>query len=919
MTTNKERIENLEAALGGLQDNFNKMELGVTDKLQQLEAAISRISEVLLPRQEPNSSNVQERSGQAFGARSRDTTDGGRSMFSSKLAKLEFPKYFGTDPTEWLTRVDQFFEYQGTLEAQKVSLASFHLEGEANQWWQWLRKAYHEDKKEVSWEIFVEELWARFGPTDCEDFDESLSKIRQTGSLREYQKEFERLGNRVQGWTPKALVGTFMGGLKPEIADGIRMFKPKSLKEAISLARMRDEQMIRQEKPHRPLYRTSDNSDRPFKHTDVSNRPFTRSVGVSSPFKTQSASPMKRLTWSEMQQRRAQGLCFNCDERFVLGHKCKGPQLLLLESSYEDDEIDNEEPEISLHALTGWSTARTMRVSAKVGHHELIVLIDSGSTHNFINERVAEILHLPVVPTEPFAVKVANGVPLRCQGRFDNVHVLLQGIPFTLTLYSLPLIGLDMVLGVQWLEQLGTVGCDWKRMTMKFSWMNQHHQLEGIGNQPIQPIQVQALSKELKQGNSIFAVCLQPAGEETPQMNRPDMQQLLQEFADIHQEPQQLPPQREIDHHINLKEGTEPINVRPYRYAYFQKAEIEKQVHDMLKLGLIRSSTSPFSSPVLLVKKKDGTWRFCTDYRALNAATIKDRFPIPTVDDMLDELYEAAFFTKLDLRSGYHQVRVNPLDIHKTAFRTHNGHYEYLVMPFGLCNAPSTFQAVMNSIFRPYLRKFVLVFFDDILIYSPNWTMHIEHVKTAFEILRHHQFFIKLNKCVFGQQEVEYLGHIVTSQGVKADKGKIQSMLNWPCPTNVSELRGFLGLTGYYRKFVRNYGIIARPLTNLLKKGLFRWTEEADAAFLALKQAMTSTPTLAMPNFNEPFVIETDASGTGIGAVLTQHGRPIAFMSRALGVTKLSWSTYAKEMLAIVQAIRFVASVLAGQEIFHTR
>ena len=217
----------------------------------------------------------------------------------------------------------------------------------------------------------------------------------------------------MQGWTPKALVGTFMGGLKPEIADGIRMFKPKSLKEAISLARMRDEQMIRQEKPHRPLYRNSDISDRPFnKNIDVSNRPFTRTVGVSSPSQIQSASPMKRLTWSEMQQRRAQGLCFNCDERFVLGHKCKGPQLLLLESSYADDEIDNEEPEISLHALTGWSTARTMRVSAKMGHHELIVLIDSGSTHNFIIDWVVEILQLRVVPTEPFNVKVANGVQL---------------------------------------------------------------------------------------------------------------------------------------------------------------------------------------------------------------------------------------------------------------------------------------------------------------------------------------------------------------------------------------------------------------------------------------------------------------------------------------------------------------------------
>jgi hypothetical protein len=202
---------------------------------------------------------------------------------------------------------------------------------------------------------------------------------------------------------------------------------------------------------------------------------------------------MKRLTWSEMQSRRAQGLCFHCDERFVLGHKCKRSQLLLLEDSYKEEDIDNEgahtifqeEPEISLHALTGWSTARTMHVSAKVGLHELIVLIDSGSTYNFINDRIAEVLQLPVVPTKPFNVKVANGGPLKCQGRFENVQVLLQGISFTLTLYSLPPIGLDMVLGVHWLEQLGTMVYDWKRMTMVFLWKNQHHQLKGIDKQPI--------------------------------------------------------------------------------------------------------------------------------------------------------------------------------------------------------------------------------------------------------------------------------------------------------------------------------------------------------------------------------------------------------------------------------------------------
>ena len=180
-------------------------------------------------------------------------------------------------------------------------------------------------------------------------------------------------------------------------------------------------------------------------------------------------------------------------------------------------------------------------------------------------------------------------------------------------------------------------------------------------------------------------------------------------------------------------------------------------------------------------------------------------------------------------------------------------------MPFGLCNAPSTFQAIMNSIFRPYLRKYILVFFDDILIYSPTWETHLQHVKTALEVLRKHQFFIKAKKCAFDQHELEYLGHIVTAQGVKVDKGKIEAMVAWPRLTNIYELRGFLGLTGYYRKFVKNYGIIARPLTNLLKKGQFGWNDEAEAAFLALKQAMTTTPTLAIPNFDDSFTIEADA------------------------------------------------------------
>ncbi|WJZ90933.1 hypothetical protein VitviT2T_010048 [Vitis vinifera] len=215
MATNKERIEQLEARLGGLQDGMSRMELGLTDKLHQMEETIHRLSEALLSNKEGSSSNTNDRNGRVRNNRdnSKEQMGGGQQMFLSKLAKLEFPRYSSNDPTEWFNKVDQFFEYQGIPAAQKVSLSSFHLESEASQWWQWLRRSYSEEGKEVAWVDFEEELWARFGPTECEDFDEALSRVKQMGSLQDYQREFEKLGNRVQGWTQKALVGTFMGGL----------------------------------------------------------------------------------------------------------------------------------------------------------------------------------------------------------------------------------------------------------------------------------------------------------------------------------------------------------------------------------------------------------------------------------------------------------------------------------------------------------------------------------------------------------------------------------------------------------------------------------------------------------------------------------------------------------------------------------
>lgn len=257
----------------------------------------------------------------------------------------------------------------------------------------------------------------------------------------------------------------------------------------------------------------------------------------------------------------------------------------------------------------------------------------------------------------------------------------------------------------------------------------------------------------------------------------PEMQHILNNHRTVFDKPHELPPlQGEHDHNITLALGAQPPNVRPYRYLFTQKNEIEKIIKELLEAGVIRPSISPYSSPVVMVLKKDGKWRMCPDFGTLNKLTFKDKFPIPVVDDLLDELNGAQFFTKLDLCSGYHQIRMKEVDIPKTDFRTHEGHYEFLVMPFGLCNAPSTFQSLMNHILKPYLRKFVLVFFNDILIYSGTWAAHLQHVDLLLQLLRKHKLFVKMSKCLFGMEEFEYLGHIVGHEGVKVDPKKIHAM-----------------------------------------------------------------------------------------------------------------------------------------------
>lgn len=293
----------------------------------------------------------------------------------------------------------------------------------------------------------------------------------------------------------------------------------------------------------------------------------------------------------------------------------------------------------------------------------------------------------------------------------------------------------------------------------------------------------------------------------------------------------------------------------------------------------------------------------CVDYRAINAVTVKDHFPILTIEELLDELGNASWFSKLDLRQGFHQILMANEDIPKIAFRTHHGHFEYRVMPFGLCNAPSTFQAAMNDLLRPFLRKFAAVFFDDILIYSVTLQDHVHHLDSIFSSLSKAKHYLKRSKCLIGERQLDYLGHIVSGDGVRPDPSKIHAIVDWVTPQNPKELRAFLGLTGFNRKFVKGYAAIAALLTKLLCKDVFHWVPESQIAFENLKTAMTTTLVLALPDFTIPFNLETVASNTAMGAVLHQQGHPIAYFSKPFCPRLQQASTYVRELHAIVAAV----------------
>lgn len=355
-----------------------------------------------------------------------------------------------------------------------------------------------------------------------------------------------------------------------------------------------------------------------------------------------------------------------------------------------------------------------------------------------------------------------------------------------------------------------------------------------------------------------------------------------------------------------------------YRLSKPELETLKKQLNDYLDAGMIQPSTSPYGAPILFVRKKDGGLRMCVDYRALNKITVKNRYPIPRIEDHFDQLEGAKYFSKTDLSQGYHQMRVKENYIPKTAFRTRYGHYEFKVMPFGLTSAPASFQCIMNNVLRDYLDDFVIVYLEDILVCSKTMEEHERHLRKVLDILKENKLYAKVNKCELLKNEVEYLGHIVERNGIRMDPKRIQAILEWPPPKEISELRSFLGLSNYYRRFIKNYAKMTAPLTNLLRKDIrYIWTKKHQESFEKQKRMLTSAPVLRLVYVTKPYRVEADDSDNALGAVLLQkhdgNWHPVAFESRKLSDAEKNYPIYERDLLAFINALRKWIHYLLGE------
>jgi hypothetical protein len=526
-----------------------------------------------------------------------------------------------------------------------------------------------------------------------------------------------------------------------------------------------------------------------------------------------------------------------------------------------------------------------------VANHPSVILFDLGASHTFISKAFIE-KHSILTEESKKGIVIQSPKGQRYTKEIvSQIVVEMVGHKFPTDMVVINRQYIDVILGMNWLSQNEAV-------------INTSQRTVQLNRSPGEARLLIPIPAPVKATRRDFEAIMQ------------EVQDILVvcEFLDVFLEDLPgLPPERDVEFVIKLKPSTAPISRRSYCMPPNELAELKTQLQDLLEKGFIRPSSLLWGCPAIFVKKKDQPLRMCVDYWPLNEVTIKNKYPLPRIDLLFDHLTGARVFSKVDLRLGYHQIRILLKDIPKTAFTTRYGLFKYLVMSFGLTNAPTHLTYLMNSVFMPELDKFIVVFIDDILIYSKCREEHAEHMWIALTRLREHQLYAKFSKCVFWLEEIQLLGHILSAKGIAVDPNKVKDILEWKSPTTVHQVRSFLGLAGYYRRFILDFSKIVKPITELLKNDAkFNWSSKCAEAFEQLKKILTTEPVLAQPDIEKLFDVYCDASGIGLGCVLMQGGRVIAYASRQLRWHEEHYPTHDLEFTAVVHALKIWRHYLLG-------
>ena len=787
--------------------------------------------------------------------------------------KTEIPEFHGNTSAEelldWIVTVEEILEFKRAPMERCVPLLTMRFRGRAAAWWTQLKttRARLGKPKIMAWDKLKSKLKKTFLPYNYDQqMFQRLHTIRQgTRSVAEYSTEFFLLLNRVDIQdSERQLVARFTAGLRQQIQHTLNLFHPLTLSEAHQQA-LTIEAQTKSTFSSWTNARPARSSPSPAQTPDDAAFPKTETAIVP-------ATDNRQLRPTSLR-------CFSCGE---IGHRqsncpTRNRRGLLLDTSGNDVEVIYDEEPIDAHedtevliADTGTSLMlRRVCLAPRVlaenpQRHNLFhskctiegkvckFIIDSGSSENVIAEEVVNKLNLPT-ELRPFPYKLAwldQKTDLLITRRAMISFSVGNSYKDQIQCDVAPMDACHLLLGRPWIYDR-RIHHDGFKNTYSFRFQDRNFTLQPSEPEKQVPTSSPVLILQRKQ----FEETLQEEGFMVALVNTnifsmsPSVPEafspLLQEFTDVFPSdlPTGLPPLRDIQHHIDLVPDAVLPNRAHYRMSPSEHEELRRQVEELVSKGFLRESLSPCAVPALLIPKKDGSWRMCVDSRAINKITVRYRFPIPRLDDLLDQIGTAAVFSKLDLKSGYHQIRIRPGDEWKTAFKTREGLFDWLVMPFGLSNAPSTFMRVMNQALRPFIGKFVVVYFDNILIFSLTMEEHLAHLREVLLVLRQNQLFATLKKCEFGSAKVHFLGYIVSAEGLAVDPAKVDAIQSWPLPMTLSETRSFHGLASFYRRFVPQFSSLMAPLTDCIRReGSFVWSEDATRAFNIIKHKLSSAP-----------------------------------------------------------------------------